>query len=125
MPTPEQEQDIRSIGRRCAGPLLLPETVQERYFGRLASGESTSGILGDYLLAAAIEGYPVADIPMDGLTPEEAAQRVLLASLRKRKGCGADFNEVILAGPLDGEQHPYRCPQCGNEGVYIPPIFDA
>lgn len=43
----------------------------------------------------------------------------------KRVSCGADFNEVILAGPLDGSEQPYQCPQCGVSGTYRAPRFEA
>ena len=35
-------------------------------------------------------------------------------------GCGFDLNPLILAGPLDGEEHPYTCPQC-KQVSYITP----
>lgn len=38
-----------------------------------------------------------------------------------RAGCGADFNDIILSGPLDGQEHPYRCPACGVTGTYRAP----
>lgn len=41
----------------------------------------------------------------------------------KHTGCGADFNALILAGPLDGEAHEYECPQCGVTGHYTAPLF--
>lgn len=49
-----------------------------------------------------------------------AAER--LASM-SRKGCGADFNNIIVAGALDGEEHAYKCPKCGVEGSYRAPSF--
>jgi len=39
--------------------------------------------------------------------------------------CGSDFNDVILAGPLDGQAHTYTCPRCGIEGHYTAPWFPA
>ncbi len=41
-----------------------------------------------------------------------------------RAGCGADFNTVVLAGPLDGGTYEYECPQCGLTGTYTAPRFD-
>lgn len=49
-----------------------------------------------------------------------AAERLAATS---RKGCGADFNNIIVAGPLDGEEHAYKCPKCGVEGSYRSPSF--
>lgn len=38
-----------------------------------------------------------------------------------RKPCGADFNDTILANPLDGQVHEYACPKCGLEDRYRAP----
>ena len=40
-----------------------------------------------------------------------------------RSGCGADFNDIIVAGPKDGQNHEYTCPHCGLKGEYKAPIF--
>jgi len=47
-----------------------------------------------------------------------------LHDAHNRKGCGADFSDVVCAGPFDGELHAYVCPQCGVEGAYIAPKFE-
>jgi len=39
--------------------------------------------------------------------------------------CGADFNNIVVAGPWDGRQHPYKCPRCGVVGKYTAPTFAA
>jgi len=41
-----------------------------------------------------------------------------------RSGCGADFNDIIAAGSLDGKTHEYECPKCGLKGEYTAPKFD-
>jgi hypothetical protein len=41
-----------------------------------------------------------------------------------RKGCGADFNATILAGPLDGKEHEYECAKCGVRGTYRAPFYE-
>lgn len=41
-----------------------------------------------------------------------------------RAGCGYNFNLTILAGPLDGKVHDYKCPDCGIEGTYRAPWFE-
>jgi hypothetical protein len=38
-----------------------------------------------------------------------------------RKPCGFDFNETILAGELDGQDHEYECPRCQVTGTYRAP----
>ncbi|NOT08951.1 MAG: hypothetical protein HOP28_12200 [Gemmatimonadales bacterium] len=52
------------------------------------------------------------------------AQLLAVASLADvvlRQHCGADFNETILANPLDGEDHEYTCPRCQLTGTYRAP----
>jgi len=43
-----------------------------------------------------------------------------------RGGCGADINEVVAAGPWDGEEHEAPCPDPDCEVIisYIPLTFD-
>ena len=41
-----------------------------------------------------------------------------------RPGCGYNFNDTIIAGPLDGQVHNYTCPDCGVKGTYRAPWFD-
>lgn len=41
-----------------------------------------------------------------------------------RQGCGYNFGEIVANGPLDGEEHPYTCPQCGVQGTYRAPRYD-
>jgi hypothetical protein len=52
------------------------------------------------------------------LSAHKAAQAIDTAC---RTPCGQDLNAVILAGPLDGEEHAYECPGCGNAGSYRAP----
>ena len=61
----------------------------------------------------------VAELLLAGLVEE--AKRIDRIS---RRPCGHDFNEIILAGALDGERHEYRCPSCKADGVYIAPFFE-
>jgi hypothetical protein len=41
-----------------------------------------------------------------------------------RLGCGYDFNDTIVSGPLDGKEHDYECPMCGVKGTYRAPLFE-
>ena len=86
--TPEQDAMVRSIARRCRGP-LTPEAATRRA-AALAVGD--------------LEAARVAD--------------------GERMACGADFNEIVLAGALDGEEHAYICPQCGVSGTYRAPRLE-
>jgi hypothetical protein len=40
-----------------------------------------------------------------------------------RDHCGADFNDVVVAGPWDGAMREYSCPSCEKTGKYAPPTF--
>lgn len=42
-----------------------------------------------------------------------------------RVRCGADFNDVILAHPLDGQERTVACPKCGQPISYRAPLFEA
>lgn len=35
-----------------------------------------------------------------------------------RRGCGYDVNDLICAGPLDGQSRTVPCPTCGNTITY-------
>lgn len=85
----DRELEIRSIPRRCRGP-LHPDAAEK----------VTEAIRAGELEAAA--------------TLDKAG----------RKGCGYDFNETIMAGPMDGEEHVYTCPSCGLQGEYRAPYFE-
>ena len=45
------------------------------------------------------------------------------ADRANRKGCGYDFNEIIVGGELDGGTYDYKCPECGVTGHYTAPVF--
>lgn len=71
-----------------------------------------------------------------GPLPEEAQEKIGAAlqagdtefarrlDRDNREGCGADFNDVVVEGPFDGEVHEYECAECGVEGTYRAPQFD-
>lgn len=85
----EAEAIVRSVTRRCRGP--LDPKVREDVNKLLADGQHAK--------AAALDA-------------------------QSRKGCGADFNDVVMAGPLDGKEHAYTCGnKCGVTGVYTAPLF--
>jgi len=42
-----------------------------------------------------------------------------------RAGCGADFNDVVVAGPWDGVMHDYACPTCKKSGKYGAPTYEV
>ena len=56
----------------------------------------------------------------DGRLEEAAAE-----DAAGRPGCGADFNDVVCAGPFDGKFHPATCPACGVDHSYTAPLYDV
>lgn len=57
--------------------------------------------------------YPVLMLLSDG-TSEPYVRRPM---------CGYNFVRTILAGPWDGKDHEYTCPQCGVRGEYRAPLL--
>jgi hypothetical protein len=62
----------------------------------------------------------IAQLLADGKLTEAAD-----LDARTRAGCGADTNNIIAAGPFDGEDHAYICPKCGVKARYRAPKFPA
>ncbi len=40
-----------------------------------------------------------------------------------RNPCGYDVNEIVVAGPWDGEDYEVACPGCGQKITYRAPSF--
>lgn len=138
MATAEQEQVIRSITRWCLGHPVIAEAWQAAYFARMDAGELPSDLLDALIvqakavldptpakknLLAYLGGQQLRAIEGDG-----SSRDALIRALRAHSGdvgmpCGYDFNETILAGPLDGDVHDYVCPRCGVKGTYRAPLF--
>jgi hypothetical protein len=91
----ERELKVREVGRRCRGG--LPSAIRAQVNEALAAGN-------------------------------EDEAKMLDASSRDVCGGGKvapyDFNDTVCAGPFDGQDHPYTCPQCGVQGGYTAPLFD-
>lgn len=60
---------------------------------------------------------------VNALLSDGRATEAKQADAAGRKRCGADFNDIVLAGPLDGKRHEYTCPKCGVTGTYTAPLF--
>lgn len=58
------------------------------------------------------------------LLEEGRAEEAKTADQRGREPCGGDFNEIILANPLDGALRYYTCPDCGATGTYRAPLIE-
>lgn len=65
--------------------------------------------------AATVKDALLADGRLEEAAEEDKAGRA---------GCGADFNDIVCAGPLDGKLHPYECPKCGVTGEYRAPFYE-
>jgi len=64
--------------------------------------------------SATVKNALLADGRLEEAAAEDAAGR---------KGCGADFNDVICAGPLDGVPRVGACPTCELEIRYTPGYY--
>src|SRR5262245_56995727 len=102
----EAEKAVRSAYRQCRGPrrkALTPLDYQhasDELAAALAlvTDEAHGGAAKD---ADELLSRMLADVELYGVARE-------LDGLL-RVGCGADFNDVIVAGPLDGTVQPYTC----------------
>lgn len=61
---------------------------------------------------------------IDKLLADQKFVEARALDIKSRKGCGYDFNKTIAAGPLDGQDHAYTCPNCGVIGVYVAPLYE-
>jgi hypothetical protein len=53
------------------------------------------------------------------LPEHDAVVRAVVRTCRK---CGADFNDVIVQHPYDGNEHTVTC-DCGTEISFRSPVF--
>jgi hypothetical protein len=127
----EIEQSIRAVTRTCKGPHVLSSEQQVKFrdlwyvcqdAGDWHAAQSIVGVLERFL------GTGHMAIPEQDW---EALYRraVDLIYIRKmtinpEAGCGYDFNEIILANPLDGQDRIVPCPKCGNQISYKAPTFE-
>lgn len=128
---PEQEAYVRQITRRCRGNMVFAdEVLRTKYRDRLvylmerahAKSIAPTALRLLYEEMWATQGRtPPQPLPDNWWRAVEVVNNFLFSL---RENCGADFNDVICAGPFDGKVHTYKCPSCGQEGIYIPPHFD-
>lgn len=110
---PKIEKEIRSIARQCRGPAIFPEEQRIARLKEFQEGDAD-------VRAKLLEEF--------GLKPSDDPEtnfRNLARLVDIRSGCGYDFNETILANPLDGKVREYECPKCKVKGEYRAPIFPA
>lgn len=126
----EIEREVRSVRRWCRGlPLLTPEKQRKAFdaFYVFQDGNEFQRALDFTKKLADLIG--IDEIPAVPFGNWESMFRVFgwVATAHEdciNKTCGYDFNETVLAGPFDGQEHGYICPKCGQTGTYIAPIFD-
>lgn len=139
---------ITAISRTCRGSAWVPaQHVKDRALrGDLADTDVLClavgidpGVNADQAIARWYDdhfrGRPRPDLPeAAGREAAESIAKLLevkpgLALTRFERwfivGCGYDFNQTILANPLDGEVYQYECPQCGTTGTYRAPLLDV
>jgi hypothetical protein len=126
----EAEALIRSVRRACKGKPLLSDEARGRFWAVWNAIEAVRSFpLGVAFMKrlAVLLKVEVPVVPEGNF--EELHKEIigLICACEDRVGklCGADFNEVVLAGPLDGEQHDYICPRCKVHSVYVAPKFDV
>jgi len=91
------------LGEQSPDAVRTIRAIERRCRGPLAEGaqETISKLL--------------ADGQLDEARALDAASR--------NKGCGQDWNKVILSQPFDGKPHETPCPQCGTMVRWTAPIF--
>ena len=124
----EAEQMIRSIVRTCRGLQVLTRGVREKFFAMYKQAEASRvwedarRIMKETEDAVGIVGVEVEDGDWEKLFGRFSTA-VFAHGVQVGKPCGADFNDIICAGDLDGKQHSYKCARCGQEGQYGAPRF--
>jgi hypothetical protein len=122
---------VRLCERRCRGNTLVPPEIQKKYFAFLADPTIDTHTLfsaflnEDFEGAADVRTYAQTRLAVRG---RDDVRSALIDALRARaadvgQGCGYDFNDIVCAGPFDGREYPFVCPQCGVEGTYRAPRF--
>lgn len=59
------------------------------------------------------------------LLAQNKKKEASLLDASNRKGCGYDFNEVLINSQWDGIRRAYKCPKCGNSGYFSVTPFDG
>ncbi|MGH9886145.1 MAG: hypothetical protein ACREBE_11485 [bacterium] len=144
------EKEIRSVGRTCRGPhvrstavvvaalmhIALEDRAKRAAFlanskndaadapaGRLGDDADASWCTPDY--AKALAELPTAAAVATSLLHDgHTVAASLVDNVARAKACGADFNDIVCAGPLDGQPHEYKCPKCGVTGTYNAPLYE-
>lgn len=68
---------------------------------------------------------PKVRAEVNGLLAAGRLEAARVADAAGRQRCGADLTAIFAEGPLDGAEHDYTCPACGNTGTYRAASFPA
>jgi hypothetical protein len=116
---PAITEAINRIAFTCRGPR---DADVERVLARLVRLQTTLAqpcvVARTALGADATTGQLIAHLLGAGLKAEAAA-----VDAASRTPCGATLNPVILAQPLDGQDHSAPCPACGNTFAWTAPDY--
>jgi hypothetical protein len=125
----EAEAQVREIKKWCRGLPVLPFNTREGFFTVYKHHEAGRNWVGALSVLATTEKAAGIDNgeSIDTGDWEKLNTRfhsaVFAHGDQVGKPCGYDFNNTICAGPLDGKQHKYVCPKCGQTGQYGAPYF--
>ena len=126
----EAEAVVRQVRRTCRGVQILPPEQRETLFNTYKAAEDAKAwsmavlTVTETEKAVGIVGVPALEENDWAGLNSRFHQAVFAFPDQLGKGCGADFNDIICAGPFDGQQHEYTCPKCGQKGQYGAPYFE-
>ena len=122
----EVEETIRASKFRCRGKRVL----NDLQIAELRSKYDALKTLEEMVKFKEVleNGYKIGNQPAS--TMEEAHARIAALIYAYpdtvgRPGCGQDVGELIIKGPLDGQDHEVKCPLCGEMLDYTPAVADG
>jgi hypothetical protein len=121
----EVEATIRASKFRCRGKRVLSEAQ----IADLRKKFDALKTLDDMVKFKEVleDGHKVGKQPVTDMEGATARISNLIYAYPDTVGkpmCGQDVGELIIAGPLDGQEHKVKCPQCGEVLDYIPAVAD-
>ena len=135
--TPEQEEIVTAVTKRCRGiHLISPEDQAERFEAWRALEDKgnikgATKMIGE-LVEIANEHTPKVFVMSEPTIPDDvdwdALRRLALPLIRLRgdkvgQSCGWDLNQEIVKHPFDGAEHITECPNCGISMSWKAPVF--
>ena len=122
--------EVMKIRRLCLGPRLhdtaTMDALRPRLFSIIDLKDMTTAVAFKIELEKKT-GASVVPI-VNGNWAAMERRLVQLCFGRKNligQPCNYDFNKIVVAGPLDGKEHSFTCPKCGQSGSYRAPLADG